>query len=928
MAPEQQQIGLAVSVKGEVFVHNESGTHPLAAGGPVYEGDEIVTGSGSNVEVRFADDTLMSQGAESRVSLDDYVFEDGGDNSELMFKMAQGTFRMVTGKIAAENPERFKLGSPLATIGIRGTTTVHEIGPNGESHGVEELHSGRAMLVQNINGELRQISSPQELVDVARSGMLSSVRPMTVEEFQKFQSIAPAAMEIERDRQQQQEEQQDDPDDRQQDDGQDVEGEGGEAQGDDVQGETGEGEGAEGMQDPGENVLQPKGLQANPLNDTGTFAAALAAGLQGNIEEQMLEAAGGIFEALENGDLDQAQDMLGSLSELPDDDDIDELISGLLDGFDIPEGGEGQTYTSGTGENFIYGTSGDDVWTGTPAVDFYDGLAGNDQIDGAGNDDVLRGNTGNDTIYGNAGNDIINGGEGNDFIEGGEGNDTIYGDAGNDIIYGLAGADLIHGGAGNDTIYGGDGNDVISGGSDNDILWGGAGDDTITGDDGSDTINGGAGHNILDGGEGYDFVSYSDATDSVNVNLSTHQATGTDISDTLVNFEGIIGGSGADSLTGDSGDNTFIPGMGADYIVGNGGNDTVNFMNSVLDVNHGGSSADGIEVELSEDWATYTGDGTDYSLNGISNIIGSAHDDNIRGDSYDNYLFGGAGNDFLEGNDGDDTLVGGSGNNNIEGGSGYDTLDYSWINGTNPDGDTSGISMNANLLVSSTSYTINQSGGNDLVKEIEHIIGTEYDDNIQWANGSINVDGGAGNDTIYSSNSFSVTVTGGEGNDYLYTNGGSDALYGGAGNDSIYSGDGADTIYGGDGDDSINLYTDDTSGTTIDTIYGGSGSDTYLSDNVTLFNSSTCNVIQDFSNCCGDNDSFSFNVSNGFSSSFEYAAIDNYSGTMTGSESGAYFVWDSANDILYYDSDVQTAGDVKIAEVHGDDVTSADISVV
>lgn len=240
-------IGVILVANGEVFLRSESGVRQVEAGAEVYTGDELVTGTGSNAEIRFSDDTLLSQGADSSIALDDYVFDsDGGTASELLFKMGQGTFRMVTGKIAEQNPDRFHLGTPLATIGIRGTTTVHQISPGGdEKHGVEEIHSGKALLIQSIDGQVRLIDSPQALVDIAASGLMSTVRPMTVQEYDTFREIAPQAIQQEQEIQDQiQDDQQDDqqndqPVDNQNDDNQ------ADQQGDDAEGQN---------QDPGQQA--------------------------------------------------------------------------------------------------------------------------------------------------------------------------------------------------------------------------------------------------------------------------------------------------------------------------------------------------------------------------------------------------------------------------------------------------------------------------------------------------------------------------------------------------------------------------------------------------------------------------------------------------------------------------------------------------
>lgn len=78
---------------------------------------------------------------------------------------------------------------------------------------------------------------------------------------------------------------------------------------------------------------------------------------------------------------------------------------------------------------------------------------------------TIDGGKGNDFILGSSGNDVIKGGKGNDFIMGGDGNDTIHGGRGNDFIHGGDGNDKVYGDQGRDDVYGGQGKDWVQGGS-------------------------------------------------------------------------------------------------------------------------------------------------------------------------------------------------------------------------------------------------------------------------------------------------------------------------------------------------------------------------------------------------------------------------------------------------------------------------------
>ncbi len=162
----------------------------------------------------------------------------------------------------------------------------------------------------------------------------------------------------------------------------------------------------------------------------------------------------------------------------------------------------------------------------------------------------LTAGAGNDTI-------IINGGTGNGFavIDGGEGDD---------LLVGTEGPDALYGGTGNDTIRGMGGNDLLDGGIGNDVLEGGEGDDTLVGGTGDDAI---------DGGDGTNTVSYAARTTAVTIDLDTGTAGELGESDTIVNVDNALGGSGDDTILGDDARNHLLGMDGNDTLRGLAGKD-------------------------------------------------------------------------------------------------------------------------------------------------------------------------------------------------------------------------------------------------------------------------------------------------------------------------------------------------------------------
>jgi hypothetical protein len=93
-------------------------------GDAVSAGDRIETGSDGRVQMRFSDGSVVSLQPGSRFTIDAYRFE--GDAQRAVYLLTRGTLRTVTGAIGKRRHEDYKLITPTATVGVRGTEFVVE----------------------------------------------------------------------------------------------------------------------------------------------------------------------------------------------------------------------------------------------------------------------------------------------------------------------------------------------------------------------------------------------------------------------------------------------------------------------------------------------------------------------------------------------------------------------------------------------------------------------------------------------------------------------------------------------------------------------------------------------------------------------------------------------------------------------------------
>ena len=124
-------IGNIMVIKGEAQIKRDAKVIDAYASMSLVEKDEIITQEYSMVQVILKDETVITIGANSTYKFEEYTF-DGTKKSKTLMKASRGFFRSVTGKLSKIAPERFKVSTSYATIGIRGTDFSVDIGTENE----------------------------------------------------------------------------------------------------------------------------------------------------------------------------------------------------------------------------------------------------------------------------------------------------------------------------------------------------------------------------------------------------------------------------------------------------------------------------------------------------------------------------------------------------------------------------------------------------------------------------------------------------------------------------------------------------------------------------------------------------------------------------------------------------------------------------
>ena len=124
----QAQIGSVKAVTGDVSIVRGNQTFKAKTGTMLLTHDRIITGQDSAVGVTFKDNAVMSIGPQSKVVVDDFVFNPENNKFSMITGVLKGTCTYLGGLIAKLKPRAVLFNTPSATIGIRGTYFAVKVG--------------------------------------------------------------------------------------------------------------------------------------------------------------------------------------------------------------------------------------------------------------------------------------------------------------------------------------------------------------------------------------------------------------------------------------------------------------------------------------------------------------------------------------------------------------------------------------------------------------------------------------------------------------------------------------------------------------------------------------------------------------------------------------------------------------------------------
>lgn len=107
------------------LVHADGSRSALQRGSPVAVGDRIETGANGQVHLHFVDNAAVAVRPDSVMQVQAYQYDPRRpEASEVRLKLERGTGRSLSGGATQVDKTRFRLNTPIAAIGVRGTDFV------------------------------------------------------------------------------------------------------------------------------------------------------------------------------------------------------------------------------------------------------------------------------------------------------------------------------------------------------------------------------------------------------------------------------------------------------------------------------------------------------------------------------------------------------------------------------------------------------------------------------------------------------------------------------------------------------------------------------------------------------------------------------------------------------------------------------------
>ena len=152
------------------------GVSQTKLGDLVYKGDVVQTGADGKIGITFTDGTAFNLSSNARMVLNEFVYDPDGKSNSTLFSLTKGTFTFIAGKVAKTGD--MKIDTPVATMGIRGTTPHVEISDDGTVRFSTLIEENKGRVTEKRGGveENKRVSPVKRQANRASSSDTVSAR--------------------------------------------------------------------------------------------------------------------------------------------------------------------------------------------------------------------------------------------------------------------------------------------------------------------------------------------------------------------------------------------------------------------------------------------------------------------------------------------------------------------------------------------------------------------------------------------------------------------------------------------------------------------------------------------------------------------------------------------------------------------------------
>jgi hypothetical protein len=126
-------VGSVATLQGTASVTRNNATSALQLRDTVYKNDVLQTNTDGTLGITFDDETTFTLKPNTRLAVDEFIYQQGGTDNAAVFNVLRGTAAFVAAEVAHTGD--MKITTPSSTLGIRGTTGLVEVPEGGAAGG-------------------------------------------------------------------------------------------------------------------------------------------------------------------------------------------------------------------------------------------------------------------------------------------------------------------------------------------------------------------------------------------------------------------------------------------------------------------------------------------------------------------------------------------------------------------------------------------------------------------------------------------------------------------------------------------------------------------------------------------------------------------------------------------------------------------------